>query len=208
MKNRLHDKKAGIPILVLLIILSLAEIIFRAVAFGKSVLNTSNVGEQITIIILATIILIMTIKGKDRLCYICYGAWVGYFVLDQSFELPGMLASLASAIRNEGFLTIGNFGFMFHTVSMIGIIIIGALLVEYMNDGTIYNKAFNISCIFTVLTILASIITNLIGFINGMPKEILLAIFNNIYRVIMIFLFTFFAYDSAKKQLSKVDFDK
>ena len=35
MKNRLHDKKAGIVILVALIVISLAEIIFRALVTKK-----------------------------------------------------------------------------------------------------------------------------------------------------------------------------
>jgi hypothetical protein len=39
-------------------------------------------------------------------------------------------------------------------------------------------------------------------------KQNILVIFNNLYRIAMVFLFTFFAYDSAKKQLSKVDFSK
>ena len=58
MKNRLHDKKAGIAILVALIIISLAEIIFRAVAMGEAVLTTSNLGEQLAVIALAVTILI------------------------------------------------------------------------------------------------------------------------------------------------------
>ena len=56
MKKRLHDKKAGIAILVALIILSLAEIIFRAVAIGEAVLTTANLGEQLAVIVLAVTI--------------------------------------------------------------------------------------------------------------------------------------------------------
>ena len=53
MKNRLHDKKAGIAILVALIIISLAEIIFRAAAIGlEAVLTTANFGEQLAVIAL------------------------------------------------------------------------------------------------------------------------------------------------------------
>ena len=37
MKKRLHDKKAGIAILIALIAISLAEIIYRAAAIGKAV---------------------------------------------------------------------------------------------------------------------------------------------------------------------------
>ena len=39
-----------------------------------------------------------------------------------------------------------------------------------------------------------------------MDIKIILATFNNLYRLAMVFLFSFFAYDSAKKQLNKVDF--
>ena len=35
-----------------------------------------------------------------------------------------------------------------------------------------------------------------------------LIVFNCLYRVTMIFLFTFFAYDSAKAQLKKTDLTK
>ena len=35
-----------------------------------------------------------------------------------------------------------------------------------------------------------------------------LVLFNNAYRLTMIFLFSFFAYDSAKMQLKKVNFSK
>ena len=91
MKKRLHDKKAGIAILLALIIISLVEVIFRAVAMGEAVLTTANLGEQLAVIALAATILILTAKGKDRACYICYGAWIAYFVLDHIFELPGVV---------------------------------------------------------------------------------------------------------------------
>ena len=64
------------------------------------------------------------------------------------------------------------------------IIALGALLVEYMNDGTIYD-----------IVILKDI-------------SAVLAILNNLSRGAMLFLFTFFAYDSAKLQLKKVKISK
>jgi hypothetical protein len=39
-------------------------------------------------------------------------------------------------------------------------------------------------------------------------SKIWLDIFNNLYRMTMVFMFTFFAYDSAKHQLKKVNFSK
>ena len=56
MKKRLHDKKAGIAILAVLILISLAEVIFRATVIGKAVLTTSNLGEQLAVIALAAFI--------------------------------------------------------------------------------------------------------------------------------------------------------
>ena len=75
-----------------------------------------------------------------------------------------------------------------------------------MNDGTIYNKAFNAFCIVAALSIMGCMITNIMSIANGLPITVLLVTFNNAYRLAMIFMFTFFAYDSARKQLNKVDF--
>ena len=206
MKKRLHDKKAGIAILLTLIIISVAEVIFRAVAMGEAVLTTSNLGEQLAVIALAVAILILTAKGKDRACYICYGAWIGYFVLDQLFELPGVFLDIVVFTANGlGFIALAP---VFHVLSMVFVIAIGILLVEYMNDGTIYNSAFNTLCIAAIVSILGAIIINILSIVNGMNITVILATFNNIYRIAMIFMFTFFAYDSAKHQLKKTDFTK
>ena len=207
MKKRLHDKKAGVAILISLFIISLAEIIFRAVALREISFTTSNFGEQLAVIALAVTILILTAKGKDRAAYICYGAWVGYFVLDQIFELPGFLSTLlATATVTK---PIGMVVGILYVVSMIGIIAIGALLVEYMNDGTICNRAFNTLCVITISAIVLHVIGDVfyITTQNG-NFELWLSVLNNIRRFIMIFLFTFFAYDSAKAQLKKTNLTK
>ena len=207
MKKRLHDKKAGVAILVALIIISLVEVIFRAVALREIAFATPNFGEQMATIILSAFIIIMTLKGKDRICYICYGAWVGYFVLDQMFELPGFLSTfLATATVTK---PIGMVVGILYVVSMIGIIAIGALLVEYMNDGTICNRAFNTLCVITISAIVLHVIGDVfyITTQNG-NFELWLSVLNNIRRCIMIFLFTFFAYDSAKAQLKKTNLTK
>ena len=211
MKKRLHDKKAGIAILVALIIISLVEIIFRATVIREAVLTTSNLGEQLAVVVLAATILILTAKGKDRACYICYGAWVAYFVLDQLFELFGHLISMISGISSattapEAVSYILGQGLL--VLSSIGIIAIGVLLVEYMNDGTICNRAFNALCIATSAAILFSIVPPVLGAIADGVVEPWLGAFHGIYRLAMIFMFTFFAYDSAKNQLKKVKFSK
>ena len=102
---------------------------------------------------------------------------------------------------------------------MLCIITLSALLVEYMNDGSIYNRAFNTLCVITILLHVITIVFGSYGFILGKTLESsngidlnlfqqqgMLVIFNNLYRIAMVFLFVFFAYDSARKQLNKVDF--
>ena len=210
MKNRLHDKKAGIAILVSLIVLSLAEIIFRHFFLREMISSTANYAETLAVLILALTILIFTLKGKDRVCYILYGAWIAYFVLDQFFELPGHLVYVISSLANVGTVSnvsiIINIGKIVHALSYVGVILMGILLVEYMNDGSIYNRAFNITCVLSLVLLLVSVCIILYHVFMGFPIYLLLLVFNNIYRIIMIFLFTFFAYDSAKKQLNKVNF--
>ena len=215
MKNRLHDKKAGIAILVSLILISVAEVIYRAVIANGIAFTTSNFGEQLAVIIFALMILIFSAKGKDRVCYIIYGAWIAYFVMDQAFELPGMVGELVMNISSP----IATFSIVIRLISMLCIIALSALLVEYMNDGSIYNRAFNVLCVITVLlhVVIIGISVNGLILLSKTTSNIdvnlhssynMLVIFNNLYRIVMVFLFTFFAYDSAKKQLSKVNFDK
>ena len=201
MKNRPRNRKAGIILLAAIIIISLADIIFRAVLLGEAAYTARNMGEQLITFALAVTILILNTKGKDRACYICYGAWIGYFVLDQLFELPSMIATLGQAVANSGY---GISALIFTIIASLGFIAIGVLLVEYMNDGTINNKAFNIICIVTVLSIVAAMIINIIGMATGNPAVVVLIIFYNLYRLAMVFMATFFAYDSAKMQLKKI----
>ena len=215
MKNRLHDKKAGIFILVSLILISVAEIIFRAVIANGIAFTTANFGEQLTVIIFALLILIFSAKGKDRVCYILYGAWIAYFVMDQAFELPGMVGELIMNFSAPG-VAISNI--LLRLLSMLCIIALSTLLVEYMNDGSIYNRAFNILTVITLLLHVVTIVLSICGIILGvvpngidlalLQQQVMLIIFNNLYRIAMVFLFAFFAYDSAKKQLNKVDFNK
>ena len=216
MKKRLHDKKAGIAILLALIIISVAEVIFRATVMKEFVFATENLGEQLIVIALAATILLFTAKGKDRACYILYGAWLACFIMNQVFGLPSVITNLIVNISNPGIISI-----IIRLLAMICIIAIGVLLVEYMNDGTIYNHAFNAFCIIAVLLLIVDISTGLYNVAFNEPttlpngidfdlfkKQIMLDIFNKAYHVIMIFLFTFFAYDSAKAQLKKANLAK
>ena len=54
MKKRLHDKKAGIAVLAALIIISLVEIIFRAVVIGEAVFTTPDFAKPLAVIALGT----------------------------------------------------------------------------------------------------------------------------------------------------------
>ena len=213
MKKRLHDKKAGIAILISLIIISLAEIIFRAAAMGfEAVLTTANFGEQLAVVVLAATILLLTAKGKDRACYILYGAWMGYFVFDHIFELPGQFISALSSLSKSAMLSNGgvidSIGVIAHVLTYVGIIVIGILLLEYMNDGSIYNRAFNISCAITLALLVLSVAISVYNVCMGIPLELMLLTFNNLYRIAMVFLSAFFAYDSAKMQLKKTNLTK
>ena len=209
MKNRLHDKKAGIFILIALILISVAEVAFRHMFLRDMIATTANYAETLAVIGLALTIIIFTLKGKDRVCYILYGAWAAYFILDQVFELPGVIADTYRLLSQaESMITFSKAAPIIRIFSMCGIISIGGLLVEYLNDGTIYNKAFNVLCILTSLLILLNMGLTVYDVIASGTTEFLLATFHDLYRLTMIFMFTFFAYDSAKKQLSKVNFDK
>ena len=206
MKKRLHDKKAGVAILITLIIVSIAEMIFRATTLGKAVLTTSNAGEQVSVVVLSAIILIMTLKGKDRLCYICYGAWVSYFVLDQFLEIPGIMSIMASWLLHiEGSLVLPFTIALTRIFSMCLIVAIGVLVVKYMTQGTIRNRAFNGICIATVLLICINIVASAISAVSTANSELWLESFNGLYRIVMVFMLTFFAYDSAKHQLKKAN---
>ena len=215
MKNRLHDKKAGIAILIPLFIVSLVETIIRALQPGYAFAVT-DLGEAFAIAILSAVILILTLAKKDRLCYVFYGAFIGWFMLEEALSIPGTIKTLADTIVNaEEIAAVANgsavmpiVAIAIHVLTSIAIVAIGALVLEYLSDGTICNRAFNAFCIIAVLLLIAALIINVVGLMNALTVEIGLLILNNLHRVIMIFLFTCFAYDSAKAQLKKADFTK
>ena len=213
MKKRLHGKKVGIALLLSLLIISVLEWIFRIVCIREDLVSTPNAGEPLAVAIFAALLLIFTLKGKDRVSYVCFGAWMGYFVLDQLFDFPGMLANFAANISNP----VVTASIVIRLLTMISIIAIGALLLEYINDGTIYNRAFNALCIITVVLLTVSLLWAIyqlvFASVDGaeivlLKKQNMLVIFNNIYRIMMVFLCTFFAYDSAKLQLKKANLAK
>ena len=206
MKNRPRDKKAGIIILAVLFIISLADVILRATTLENIASTAANHGEVFMTAILSLLLIIFALKGKDRIFYILSGAWLGYFAFNQLFDLPEIISMFFGAMKNyDGFT---DFAILFHVLSMVCIIAIGALLVEYMNDGTIYNKAFNILCTITILTFVVNIVLGIYDIVVLNDISAVLAILNNLSRAAMVFFFTFFAYDSAKMQLEKTKLAK
>ena len=208
MKKRLHNKAAGIVILVGLFLISLIEFIFRSACLREIMFSTKNSGEPFATMLFAALLLFFTFMGKDRICYICFGVWIGCFAMDQIIGLPGMVSDMIRLFKTPGSLElIGDINVVLRILSMITIIAIGVLLVEYMNDGSIFNKAFNILCIATVLFILASIVIAFYTAITA-DKMHMLDVFNQLYRLGMVFMSTFFAYDAAKHQLKKANLSK
>ena len=206
MKKRLHDKKAGIAILVALLITSLVNLILRVTVFGEILPTIRNYGEMLIVTLVSLLLIIFTIKGKERLHYIFCGAFLGYFVLDQLFDLPGAVGRLVAKIQIGEILD--SVLLVPHLISMLGIIGIGALIIEYMNDGTICNKAFNATCIVTVLAHIAYAGITLYDIIALGSTETVLALLHIVYTLTMVILCIFFAYDSAKAQLKKTDLSK
>ena len=215
MKNRLHDKKASTITVFALLIVSLIETVVRALQPNYA-FSVTDLGEPFAIAIFAVIILIYTFMKKDRICYICYIAFIGWFLLEEFLSLPGTIKTLADTIINadaiaavaNGSATMPIVSIVIHLLTSISIVAIGVLVLEYLTDGSIYNNAFNVFCIIAILLLLSAIVINIIGFSVAGTVEIGLLILNNFHRIIMIFMFTCFAYDIAKKQLNKVNFDK
>ena len=215
MKKRLHGKKACTITVFALLIVSLIETVVRALQPNYA-FSVTDLGEPFAIAIFAVIILIYTFMKKDRICYICYIAFISWFLLEEFLSLPGTIKTLADTIINaeaiaavaNGSATMPIVSIVIHLLTSISIVAIGVLVLEYLTDGSIYKNAFNVFCIIAILLLLSAIVINIIGFSVAGTVEIGLLILNNFHRIIMIFMFTCFAYDIAKKQLGKVNFDK
>lgn len=218
MKKTLQNPKSRIAILIALIVTALAEVLFRAIAMKEAALATANAGEQVTVLAFAAVILFFAAKGNDKLSYISCGALIAYFVMDQLFELPGMIGSLVTNISDP---TIAM-SIVIRLLTMVGIVAIAVLLAEYVNDGSIYNRAFNVIFWITILLHVVAIVISIAGFvvIGTIPNapvgaelaflknQGMLVIFNDVYRILMVLLFTSFAYDSAKRQLKRENLAK
>jgi hypothetical protein len=215
MKKRLCDLQAGLVITVALFLITVAETVVRAMQ-PDYLYAMTNKGETFAIAVFAAVILYFTFTKKERLSYICYGVLIGWFVLEEALSLPGALSSLSATISDfEVFAMVSNgagasvvaHGILSILIT-IGIVAMGVLIAEYLHDGTIYNRAFNVFCLVTVLLLLISLLVGLHALLIGRTVELLLILLNNLYRITMVFLFVFFAYDSAKAQLKKAKLEK
>jgi hypothetical protein len=214
MKKRLYGKKAGIVILISLLVISLAETIIRGVTDYAFALT--DLGEPFAIAIFSAMILLFTVAKKDRLCYVFYAAFIGWFMIEEALSIPGMIKTLVDTIINaEKIATVTNgsaiipiVSIAVHLLTSISIVAIGALVFEYLSDGTICNRAFNAFSVIAVLLLIVAAVMNIHGFILVKTVEVGLLVLNNLHRIIMIFMFTCFAYDSAKAQLKKTDLTK
>jgi hypothetical protein len=210
MKKRLCDLQAGLVITVALFLITVAETVVRAMQ-PDYLYAMTNKGETFAIAVFAAVILYFTFTKKERLSYICYGVLIGWFVLEEALSLPGALSSLSATISDfEVFAMVSNgagasvvaHGILSILIT-IGIVAMGVLIAEYLHDGTIYNRTFNVFGLVTVLLLLISLLVGLHALLIGRTVELLLIVLNNLYRITMVFLFVFFAYDSAKAQLKK-----
>ena len=214
MIKKLQGQKARIAILITLIVTALAEVLFRAIVMKEAALGVANAGEQTAIVVLAAIVLLFMAKKNDKLAYVSCGALVAYFVMDQLIELPGMIGNLAVNISDP---TIA-LSIALRVLTMVGIVAIAVFLAEYVNDGSIYNRAFNVTFWLTVILHVVSIAISVAGFViigniadapvALLQKQGMLVIFNDVYRIIMVVLFVAFAYDSANRQLKRENLTK
>ena len=213
MIKKLQGEKARIVILLALIITALVDVFYRAIVMKEAALGIANAGEQVAIIVLAAIILLFMAKKNDKISYISCGALIAYFVMDQLIELPGMIGNLIANVSEPAIII----SITIRLLTMVGIVAIAALLAEYVNDGSIYNRAFNVVFWLTILLHVASVAFSVVGLVltsnlaevpNAselalLQKQNVLIILNEIYRIVMVVLFTSFAYDSAKRQLNR-----
>ena len=206
MKKRLHDKKAGITISVIIFILSVVDVILRATVLKEMASIAANYGEVLITAIFSLLLVIFALKEKDRIFNILCGAWLSYFVMSQLYGLPGVIEDTVLCY-NTGYFT-GVIGNPVYALSIICVVAIGALFVEYMNDGSICNKAFNtLSIIAIALYAFLFLLSQYEVWILGRTYCILASL-HELSRIAMVFLFTFFAYDSAKAQLKKTNLTK
>lgn len=191
-----------IALLLALFCLSVVDVVLRTTVFKDDAVFMPNYGEPLVTIVLSLLLIVFALKGKERAFYILCGGWLSYFVLCQLFDMPAIVSYMIAMFDVMGGLAMPVMSVLFHLLSMVFIIVIGCILVEYMNDGTIHNKAFNVSCAITILMFLGCIVTWIYTMIDQNSMSSILGVLNNLSRLAMVLLFVYFAYDSAKIQLN------
>lgn len=207
MNDYFTNRNVLVGALLVLLGMSIVDVVLRAIYLSDEGIYLSDYGESLVTIVLSSLLIALVLKGKDRVFYILCGGWLAYFVLSQIYGLPGMIQTFVSVQMDGMSSFFGNASILIHIASMICIIAVGALIAEYMTDGTIYNKAFTVLCGIIVLLVLVYTAIGVYGIIDVSELyfrvSIILATLNQLLRIAMVFLFINFVYDSAKTQLSK-----
>lgn len=203
MEDYLYNRQAVLLTLALLFCLSLVDVVLRATVFRDDTASISNYGEPLVTGVLSVLLVLFALKGKERVFYILCGGWLAYFVLNQLFGLPETLSSLISILGEQDVIIPQVMSIILRLLCMTCIIVIGGLAVEYLDDGTIYERAFNILCVATVLFSSVSIVLCVRNIIVMDYTSLSLAVLNNIHYIAMVVLFIHFAYASAKAQLDR-----
>lgn len=202
MREYYSNKNVLTGIVATLISLSITTIVMRFLILKEDALNAIDYGEPFVTLIISFLLLLLVSKGKDRLFYIVCGGWLAYFVLNIIFSMPFMIMNVIDSFT-AGLGVTYTVAVVFRLISMICIIVIGALMVEYLNDGTIHNKAFMVSCAVAMSLLLIYVILSIIDLIrSGSPEYVFATLFGTSWMT-SVLLFVYFAYDTAKTQLSK-----
>lgn len=212
MENRLQVKWAGMVFLAVLFVISLTEVILNATLFQDVEFSTylvrSSFSASLATLILAPTLLLIAYLGRDRLLYIVCGGWMAFFVFEQALGLPGEVMSFINLMGNLELtgvnLALKIVSMFIQIATMVCIFVIGCLLVEYLEDGTIYNTSFNILCFFAIMLQLISLFIAITELLSGGSNEFILVMTYNLSRISMIFLLAFYAHNIAKEQLAKV----
>lgn len=207
MKEYFTNTYALTVILFTLLGLSIFEVFIRLTVFHDTVKLVSNYGEPFVSVVFAILLIFFLLTNKRRIFFILCGGWLAYFSLNQLFVLPSVITDLFTLFGQTSYLVPTTSIIILHIVSIVTIIILGGILVEYMNDGTIYDRAFNIVSLITIMIIVAQAVISMFMIVThsyyvGISENFLILSFLNcINRVVMVFLFAYFAYGTLKAEL-------
>lgn len=207
MKKSLTGKSACIAILAALLVISLADVILRATVFEYDFFDLFDYGEVFATIAITTLLIVLALKGKDRLFYVICGIWLGYFVLCQFFALPGEIALLAEMFTYLDSFSVNLGPTIISTIVMIidmlAIIALGALLIKYIYNGKAHTKTFGILCLVSILMQVIYSVLVIGDIIAGMPSYFVLSVLYSLSRIATVCLLAVFAHSTAKLHVAK-----